>query len=398
MQKIWAAALLAVIFVLVCASSAMAAGPELSLSPSPVSFEKTTAGEESSVVGIDVENRGDAGGSIDTTAIEGTDANDFKFNGGDCGWIEPGGHCTVWVKFAPGSVGVKTAILAVRVKEAPEATVSLVASAVVPQLAFGPASLDFGIVRVNQGSSQGLQVTNGGEAGTRIGSVGIEGKDTGNFWIGSSDCFNGRWLAPGESCWIQVNFNAWQATGYEATLTVDADNAPFSAELRGTGGEAMLMSEINPVEFGTAAIGGEGTVQTIHLSNEGNIAGGYFIAVIAGGDVASFELIDENCTGEEIAPGANCLAHVRFDPVGLGPKVARLAMFGDSNGGTMVFLRGEGEPATATPESHGGLSPVWKAARKGGRPVRGTALRAPVRCKRVKVCNLAEVRHGRVAR
>ena len=286
-----------------------------------------------------------------------------------------------------------------RLKEGPEATVALAGTAVVPQLSFSPAGLDFGIQRVNESRSEGLQATNSGEAGVRIGSVGTEGKDTGNFWVGYNDCWNGRWLAPGESCGLQVNFNPWQIAEYEALVTVYADNVPFSAAVRGTGGESLLAPATNPVEFGNAAVGGEGTVRTIHLSNEGNIAGGYFIAVIAGGDVGSFELIDESCTGEEIAPGAACVAHVRFDPVGLGPKTARLAMFGDSNGGAMVFLHGTGEPATTTPESHGAFSPQpARKARRGGRFARGTTLRAPLRCKRVKVCNLARVRHGRVAR
>lgn len=267
-----------------------------------------------------------------------------------------------------------------------------------PQLTFSPANLDFGIVRVNQSASQSLQVTNSGEAVSQIGWVGIEGKDSGNFWTGFSECWNGRWLSPGESCWIQVNFNGWQAVGYEAALTVYADNVSFSAALRGTGGEAMLMPEVNPVEFGSAAVGGEGSVRTIHLSNEGNVGGGYFIAVIAGGDVGSFELIDESCTGDEIAPGGTCVAHVRFDPVGLGRKVARLAMFGDSNGGTMVYLRGEGEPAAAEGSSASSPAPKQaKSARRKRAFARGYALELGRRCKRTKLCKQPKVFEARRA-
>lgn len=398
MHKIWATALLPAALVLLFASSAVAAGPELTLSPSPVSFDKTTVGEESTTVTVEVQNVGDSGGSVEGSAVEGVDAADFKHNGSDCGWLEAGQKCNVWVRFAPGSIGDRVASLAVRLKEGPEATVALNGTAVGPQLSFSPATLDFGIQRLNQGGSQSLQVTNSGEAGTRIGSVGTEGKDSNNFWISTNDCWNGRWLAPGESCWLQVSFNPWNIAQYEAAATVFANNVPFSATLLGTGGEALLAPETNPVEFGSAALGGEGQVQTIVLRNEGNLGGAFFIAVIAGGDVGSFELIDENCTGEEIAPAATCVAHVRFDPAGLGVKVARLAMFGDSSGGAMVFLRGEGVPATVTPESHDGFSPVTaKAPRKGGRFARGTTLRAPVRCKRVKVCNLAKVFRARVA-
>lgn len=399
MQKIWAAALLPVILVLL-PSSAVAAGPELSLSPSPVSFEKTTVGEESNTVGVEVTNAGDAGSSVESTAIEGADAGDFKLNGSDCGWIEAAQRCTVWVRFAPGSAGTKASALAVRLKEGPEATVSLGATAVAPQLTFSPAGLDFGIVPVNQGASEGLQVTNGGEAGTRIGWSGTDGKDASNFWVGYNDCYGGRWLAPGESCGLQVNFNAWQAVDYEAKVTVSADNVSFSAELRGTGGEALLAPEINPVEFGAAAIGGEGPVRTIFLRNEGNLGGAYFIAVIAGGDVGSFDLIDENCTGEEIAPGATCVAHVRFAPVGLGLKVARLAMFGESGGGTMVFLRGEGEPAASAPSAGPSAASVpapVRSVRKRRAFARGYPLEAGRLCKRTKICKRAKVFRARKA-
>jgi hypothetical protein len=397
MRKIWAAALLPAILVLL-PSSAVAAGPELSLSPSPVTFEKTTVGEESGTVSVEVTNGGDAGGSVEGTALEGADANDFKLGGSDCGWIEAGQHCTAWVRFAPGSAGAKTTTLAVRLKEGPEATVSLGATAVAPQLTFNPATVEFGIERVNQSASDGLQVTNGGEAGTRIGWSGTEGKDSGNFWIGYNDCYGGRWLAPGESCGLQVNFNAWQAVDYEAKVTLFADNVPFSAELRGTGGEALLMPEINPVEFGTAAVGSEGPVRTIQLRNEGNLGGAYFIAVIAGGDVGSFELIDESCTGEEIAPGAACLAHVRFDPAGLGRKTARLAMFGESGGGTMVFLRGDGEPAATAAEPAAAPAPTpARSARKRRAFGRGYSLEAGRRCKWTKLCDKAKLSRARKA-
>jgi hypothetical protein len=396
MRKILATALLPTALVLLFATSAAAAGPELSLSPSSVSFEKTTVGEESNTFGVEVQNVGDSGGSVDTTAIEGGDSSAFKLNGSDCGWIEAGQHCTVWVRFAPGSAGGKTASLVVHLKEGPEAIAALEGSAVAPQLSFSPAGFDFGIQRLNESRSEGMQVTNSGEAGVRIGWVGTEGKDSGNFWISSNECWNGRWLAPSESCGIQVSFNPWNVEPYEALATVSADNVSFSAALAGTGGESLLMPEINPVEFGSAAVGGEGAVRTIHLSNEGNLGGGYFIAVIAGGDVGSFELIDESCTGEEIAPGATCVAHVRFDPVGLGPKTARLAMFGDGGGGAMVFLHGEGEPAAA--EGSSGIVPAPRSAkpvRKGRTFAQGATLRN--RCKRVKFCNRAKVFHAREA-
>ena len=73
MRKIWAAALLQVILILLPASAA-ADGPALNLTPSPVSLEKTTVGEESSSLSVEVQNVGDSGGSVEGTSLEGVDA------------------------------------------------------------------------------------------------------------------------------------------------------------------------------------------------------------------------------------------------------------------------------------------------------------------------------------
>lgn len=393
------ASLLALLALALPASAVAAedppAGSTLSFAPSPVEFAKTTTGSESQPVTVDVENVGPETSVTDQVSVEGPDSAAFKITGNSCGWLEAGAHCSIWIVFAPGSDGAKSATLVVQRKEQPSQTVQLNGTAVPVALAFTPGSYDFGIQRTNQSQATTLQLTNVGEAPTQLGSLGIGGPDPGNFWTGNNDCWNGRWLQPSESCYVQVNFNAWSMTSYQAQLQVSAYAATFTADLTGTGGEAMLMPEFNPVEFGTAAIGGEGTVRTIHLRNEGNIGGGYFIAVIAGGDVGSFELIDENCTGEEVAAGAGCVAHVRFDPVGLGRKAARLAMFGDSNGGTMVFLRGEGEPAAPEVHSTPAPAPATKRVHKGRGFTRGSALHP--RCKRAKICGRAKVFPARKA-
>jgi hypothetical protein len=399
MRKLRAMALPSVILALLLPAAASAAGPELSISPGPVSFGKTTAGEESDAVAVEVQNVGDTGVSIEGSALEGEDNAAFKLGGSDCGWVEAGQHCTVSVSFAPGSAGEKNAVLAVRANEGPEATVALTGTAVAPQLAYNPASLDFGVQRANESRSQGLQVTNTGEAAVRIGSTGIEGKDTGNFWTSYNDCWNGRRLEVGESCSIQVYFNPWQIADYEAAVTAYAAGVPFSAALHGTGGEAVLAPASDLVEFGTTAVG-EGSLQTIPLSNEGNLAGGYFIAVVAGGDVGSFQLIDEDCTGEPIAPGAGCVAHVRFEPVGTGVKVARLAFFGESNGPTMVVLRGEGGPA-ALPNSGTAAATSSAAPQPSGSPAgvrRGKVRRHRLPCARARVCHRRELFEARRVR
>lgn len=383
--------LLALVVLALLPASALAeedppAGPPLGFSPSPVDFGKVTTGSESQTVTVDVENVGPETSFNDQVSVEGADSAAFKVNGSNCGWLEAGGHCSVWVVFAPGSDGVKSATLVVQRKEQSSQSVPLTGAAVPAQLTFTPGSYDFGIQRTNQSQSTNFQLSNQGEAPTQVGSLGIGGPDTGNFWIGNNDCWNGRWLQPGEGCYVQVNFNAWDMTSYEAEILVGAYGATFTADLAGTGGRALLEPEANPFDLGSAAVGSVGPMRTVTLTNNGNFEGGFFIAVIAGGNVASFKLVDENCTVAPVGPGASCTVHVRFTPQSTGPKAARLALFGESDGGTMVGLTGVGtptvKPVAAAEEGHG-ASPQSKSPRKRqarrfhrGRSMGGTRLRA----------------------
>ncbi len=383
-------------------------GPVLSFSPAPVSFAKTTAGAESTTEAVDVYNAGEAAVSVDKVTVEGGDSGDFKLTGSNCGWLDPGQHCTAWVVFAPGSPGAKSTTLGLQLKEAPEQTVPLSGEAVPVQLSFSPGSYDFGIRRTNDSASTGFQLTNGGEAAAQVGSVGTGGRDSGSFWIGNNDCWGGRWLQPGESCNLQVYFNPWDATPYEAELQAYAYGVSFTADLAGTGGRPQLEPDSNPVDFGQVTVGKSGPVQTIVLTNEGNLAGGYFIAVIAGGSVGSFELIDETCTGDAIAPGGTCVVRVRFKPQDLGEKVARLALFGDSDGGTMVMLAGEGVSGSTAGQPQSAAGAAASAANVAKPPVpsrgkrrrfgRGAALFAgQARCPAAKPCRRTRGLLGRTA-
>lgn len=333
----------------------------LSFSPSPVGFATTTVGSESQSQTVDVHNTGAAAVAVDQIVVEGGDSGEFKLNGGNCGWIEPDQHCSVWASFAPGSQGAKVASLVVKPKEAPEQAVALTGEAVPAQLAFAPTSHDFGIQRVNRGDgSATLQLFNVGEAAAQLGSVGIGGANPGNFWTNGGDCWGGRWLAPGESCNVQVGFNPWQTVAYEAELQASAHGTTFAAPLTGFGGRAQVEPASNPVDLGSVAAGSAGPVETIVLTNDGNLPGSFFIAVVAGGSVGSFQLIDESCTAAPVEPGATCTVQIRFVPQESGPKTARLALFGEDDGGTMVMLTGEGlepEPSPSGPGAASALAP-----------------------------------------
>jgi trimeric autotransporter adhesin len=339
---------LLVLAALVAPTSGLAAPlpGDLTISPSPATFPKTTVGHQKSRE-FQVGNESGEEVGIEGVGIEGSDAGNFIFNGTSCGGPLPSGqHCSVWVTFAPGSTGAKQATLTVRV-DGEQESFEISGESVPPQLSFQPGTYDFGLQYVNSGSSSAnFQLTNIGEATVQLNNLDTTGPGHEAFWTGGSDCWSHP-LEPGESCSVQVGFGPRDAVPYAAEVRAGVNGYSFTAELTGAGGRPIVEADANPVEFGTATAGGAGVVRTVTLTNSGNLPASFFIGVIAGGDAGSFELLDENCSAAPLMPAASCTAHVRFAPSGPGPKVARLAFFGDTEGGTIVMLIGEGvAPAT----------------------------------------------------
>jgi hypothetical protein len=225
-----------------------------------------------------------------------------------------------------------------------------------PQLAFEPGSYDFGLHEANRETSQNnFQLRNVGSVPAPIYSLQIVGSGSGAFWTGNTDCFNHA-LEPGETCSVQVSFNPYDVEPFSAQLRAQSDaGTSFTAELSGEGGRPELTAETNPTNFGSLPVGSGGVTKTINVTNEGNMPGGAFIAIISGGAVGSFHLLDENCTGIPLSPDATCNLQVSFDPISTGAKAARLFLVGDGDGGVQISLTGIGlEP---TSQSGGGSAP-----------------------------------------
>lgn len=341
--------LLAVAFALPAASVAApeGSGEPLTLSPATGGLPKTTVGTQSSAQEFDVANNGGEGVDIGSVKLEAGDTSDFNLGSNCGGTLSPGQHCTLWITFVPSSVGEKQATLAIHFNDGrPDQLLALSGSAVSPQLAFTPDTYDFGIRWVNSGSDTTFQLANTGEAPVQVGNLDVIG-DSGSFGTGSSDCW-GRWLQPSETCAVQVWFNPHDTVAYSAQLRANTNGFSFTADLSGAGGRAIVEPSSNPVDFGSAAVGTFSPVRAITLTNSGDLPGAFFIAVIAGGASGSFDLVDEDCTSTPVMPAASCTVNVRFSPQGVGVKSARLALFGEGEGGTMVMLTGAGT-ASATP-------------------------------------------------
>jgi len=235
-----------------------------------------------------------------------------------------------------------------------------------PTLSFQPGSHDFGLQPIYDTAQTSFELRNEGAEEVWIETLQTTGPDSGSFWVGNSNCWSGS-IQPGESCSVEVSFNPNEPLAeYEAQLRASSNGFDFYADLSGTGASPWFVADPNPVEFGSAKVGGEGVTREIEVVNAGNWPGGVFIAVISGGAVGSFQLLDETCTNRLIAPAETCTAEVRFQPLSEGAKKATFSLFGESDGGSQVVLTGAG---TAPDPAPAPISPPAPAAATAVAPI-----------------------------
>jgi HYDIN/CFA65/VesB-like, Ig-like domain len=230
-----------------------------------------------------------------------------------------------------------------------------------PQIAFEPGSYDFGLHEANRETSQtNFQLRNVGNVPAPLYSIQVVGSGSGAFWTGNSNCFSHP-LEPNETCSIEVSFNPYNVAPFSAELRAESEGGTsFSAALSGEGGRPELTAATNPTNFGSVPVESGGVTRTIDVTNEGNMTGGVFIAVISGGAIGSFHLLDENCTGIPLSPEATCNLQVNFDPISTGVKTARLFLAGDGEGGGQITLTGVG--IEAGPAAGGGTPSAQSVA------------------------------------
>ncbi len=300
----------------VAPAAAQAAG-QLDVSPAQLDFRTTTVGNQAAHQQVTVKNGGDAPVSIGNVYVDGSNPSDFNVNGNCGGQLDPGQGCGLDVGFSPGGAGARQATLHVSSDDPRgDQTVEVTGTGADPELSFEPSSYDFGVQYVNRGGTQAtLTLRNTGDAAVQVNSVDITGPGSGAFWTGFVSCY-GATLQPNDTCSIQVWFGPSDTVDFAAQVRAWTNGTSFAADLSGRGGQAVVTGFPNPVEFGTATAGQQGSTQTVTLTNNGQLPGGFFVAVVSGGDVASFRLLHENCTGVPLDPAASCTAQFASSPMG----------------------------------------------------------------------------------
>ncbi len=144
--------------------------------------------------------------------------------------ISPNSWCTVYLQFAPQTVGAKIASLTIAddAPGSPQMAALSGTGVAPPQAQVTPASWDFGSQDVGtQSSSEAFTITNTGSASLNfIQAIGIGGANPADFQQ-TNDCPIS--MAPGSSCNISVTFSP-QAAGARSASVDIANNAQGSPQ------------------------------------------------------------------------------------------------------------------------------------------------------------------------
>jgi uncharacterized repeat protein (TIGR01451 family) len=306
---------------------ALPAGPHATLSPASVDFGDVVVGQTTSFHTVTLTSSGAGALSISSIAMA-QPSDGFVLGTNDCGMVLPSQwSCSIYVSFAPMSVGAHSATLEVRddATGSPQ-TVHLTANGVGGTGALAsiePASLDFGDEAVGTTSApRTVTVTN---VGTVPLFTSADIPIPANGFAETANCVA---LQPGESCAFSVTFTPAALGPASAHLAI-VDPMPSSPQLislTGTGVPAVPAAQLDTtaLSFGSQALGGMGASQTVTLSNTGTGPLNVASAEIGGANVADFAYGMNSCIGASLAPGANCTVSVLFKPTSVGVRTALL--------------------------------------------------------------------------
>ncbi|MGZ8901147.1 MAG: choice-of-anchor D domain-containing protein, partial [Limisphaerales bacterium] len=285
--------------------------------------------------------------------IDGADAASFVVTGNPTAPVTPGGNTTFTVRFAPTTIGTKTATLRIANNDTDENPFDITLTGVGTSTGGGspeievtqPAgvqiadggSKDFGSVAVGSSGSLVFNIRNGGNANLTGLAITIDGADASMFTLTASP--TSPVGGDGGNTTFTIRFAPTSTGTKTAALHIannDANENPFDITISGTGagggggGSPEIaveeptgtgIADAGTKDFGSVLTGGNAS-RTFTIRNTGtaNLTG--LGITIDGADAASF-VVDGNPTAS-VTPGGNTTFTVRFIPTTTGTKTATL--------------------------------------------------------------------------
>jgi hypothetical protein len=301
---------------------------QISFQPDGLSFPKTfTGGDERTTQTISVINDSGVAFVMGAASITGEREDAFAIGQDNCKGrtLGPNESCSVEVVFVPSSTGTLEANFAIRVasEDRPRLTPLIgIGELSAPELS--ASTLSFGDEVLGETATQRVYITNTGGSTLTIGSAGISGNTT-NFRVQGDSCSRAS-LEPGQGCQVTVGFTPQAEQSYSAALVIQ-DNAvdgPRSVALTGRGSRVASPDlSPNPLTFGEQEVGSSREEQVTLINRSSRSLRVQSASLSASGD---FSIVNDQCSGRSIAPGARCTLTVRFTPREMGDRSATLTI------------------------------------------------------------------------
>ena len=313
------------------ALSGTAVFPDISVSPTELSFGKVRTTEDS-VLNITVSNNGSYNLIVSTTAIAGTNANQFSFeSGGGNFTVTPGGEAhTIKIKFAPSLLDSVSATLQISSNDPYKSVIEipLGGTGVIQDIAVSPAALDFHDVLVDDNSIMGIVISNQGTADLVVNAAEIIGADADQFsFISGQGEFTIE--TGGSPRSIAIKFQP-ASVGYKtATLRLtsnDPDENPVDILLSGIGGLQDIAVSADDLIFGEVNVS-EDSALNVLISNEGSSDLIIDSTKIIGTNADQFSFASGEGSFTISKDGAAHSISIKFSPTSSGAKIATLQIF-----------------------------------------------------------------------
>jgi outer membrane protein assembly factor BamB len=327
--------------------------PQVTISPSTLTFPTTLVGSSSAYQQLTVTNAGSTL-HISGVAPDGANASSYGIREQTCGaTLASGASCTFDVVFRPTVTGPLPVNIGVFDDAAgsPQLVSVTGTGNAVPNLVVSPASLTFPSTTVGSTSAaQVVTVNNTGHAVMDITSISVTGANASSFSISQQTC--GATLAAASSCTFYVSFKPTNVGSLPATLAFvdNANGSPQHINIAATGDSGLPpVASLSPTSltFPNTQVGSTAAYQQMTLSNTGK--GVLNITAIApsGANASSYGIRLQTC-GTTLAAGTSCTFSVAFRPTYTGPLPATLS----------VFDNAAGSPQTAPLTGNGYAIPV----------------------------------------
>lgn len=304
-------------FVVKIAGDVSITPQRLVFGPAPLgTFQRQGLGVASAAQNLTFTNNSSSAISFSPDALVGENPAEFSTPSDTCAnsVVQPGGNCTISVRFTPSAAGVRQANLQLNnsAVSAPF-VVSLIGYG--SPIVFAPATLAFGLQSPGTTSSpQSLTITNTGQVSLTIGSL-LQGGNAPQYFALKSDACTGTTLAANASCTITIAFSPPVIGPFSAVLSVNdtASDSPQSVLITGTGTGPTVGFSSYYLNFTNQAVGTTSPPQSVVLTNTGTAT--LNISQIA--STVNYFAETNNCNSQ-IAVGASCTINVTFTPTTTG--------------------------------------------------------------------------------